>query len=159
MQEDYETEWITRGTLPSQHGTDHNDARQANFNFHTTVNEYLNNYWKNDPHEVPAQQEQFEKTCYYMLLVVQTKKRTLEQLGFYLKSNQRKGMWFTRRTYDSMYQINGDGDRRGRVKVTHWEIPKYFMIKCAFKLQKNRPYSSKTKFGYNHFIEQTFNKA
>eukprot|EP00971_Amphidinium_carterae_P035284 694566-Amphidinium_carterae.1 len=60
------------------------------------VNEFLNNYWRKDPQEVPAQQEQFENTYYYML-VLQTTKRTLERLGFFLKSNQRIGMWLTRR--------------------------------------------------------------
>eukprot|EP00971_Amphidinium_carterae_P052528 1034008-Amphidinium_carterae.5 len=57
MKEDYVTEWITKGTLPSHNITDHTDVRQGSSNFHMkvecTVNEYLNNCWKNDPREVP----------------------------------------------------------------------------------------------------------
>eukprot|EP00971_Amphidinium_carterae_P256964 5101495-Amphidinium_carterae.1 len=30
----------------------------------------------------------------------------------------------------------------------HWEVPKFFAITSAFKLQKNRPQASKTEFSY-----------
>eukprot|EP00971_Amphidinium_carterae_P211734 4201355-Amphidinium_carterae.8 len=78
--------------LPSHNVTDPNDVRLGNFNFHTrlecTVNEYLNNYWKNDPQEVPEHRYQFEFPYYY-LPVLQTTKRTIEQLTFYLSSHRR----------------------------------------------------------------------
>eukprot|EP00971_Amphidinium_carterae_P064843 1284962-Amphidinium_carterae.1 len=89
---------------------------------------------------------------YLCYRVIQTTKRTIQQLSFYLSSHTRKGRWFTRRTYDHMWQINGDGAGRGILPLTHWEIRKFFTIKCAFKLQKNRPYGSKTEFNYKHSI-------
>eukprot|EP00971_Amphidinium_carterae_P010946 215885-Amphidinium_carterae.3 len=71
-----------------------------------------------------------------VLLALQTTKRTIEQLTMYLQSHKRKGQWFKRFTDDKMYQINGEGLQHGRVDITRWGIPKYFMIKCVFKLMK-----------------------
>eukprot|EP00971_Amphidinium_carterae_P126711 2510434-Amphidinium_carterae.1 len=53
-----------------------------------------------------------------------------------------------------MYHINGDGLQHGKVRTTHWDIPRYFTIKCAFKLLRSRPHTSRTEFSYAHSIEQ-----
>eukprot|EP00971_Amphidinium_carterae_P020891 412115-Amphidinium_carterae.1 len=78
MKEPFIAEWIARGTLPNHNVTNHTDIRQGNFNFHT----------KNDPTEVKGQTDQLDQTCNYMLMV-QTRKKTLEHCTTYMKHCKR----------------------------------------------------------------------
>eukprot|EP00971_Amphidinium_carterae_P209770 4160969-Amphidinium_carterae.4 len=100
--------WIENGTLPSRKFERRTTWEQVSYQTGIHRDEYLNNYWKNDPQEVPGHGEQFEHT-YYHLLVLQTTKRTIWQLTFCLSSHRRR-------------------HGHGRIQTTHWEIPKHFTI-------------------------------
>eukprot|EP00971_Amphidinium_carterae_P041109 807473-Amphidinium_carterae.2 len=156
--EDYLNEWIQRGTLPSHNITDATDPRLGNYNFHPkvecTVNEYLHNYWKNDPQELPQHKEQLEQT-YYHLLVLQTRQWTIEQLTMYLQSHRRKGQWFMRRAYDQIYQLKGHALQHGKTDITYGEIQETQVLYHYVRVQmtKNKPYGSKTEIKKEHFVD------
>eukprot|EP00971_Amphidinium_carterae_P024232 478280-Amphidinium_carterae.2 len=107
------------------------DDKHAWYNFHTDIEDAINDFINIYMYNYPQQGQQLLKHPYY-LTVVHTTERLLRVLSDGLRDIQsRTGKWFQRKTLDHQYQIQGD--RIGREGNRTINIGKYMEIKTTYR--------------------------